>query len=179
MANQKKGKVVRVKANVKETPVFTVDEYNPNYLYKNYKAGEEIGIATGNVFYDKKTEAYTLVEVILDNTSVSSWIDQEYLVDMGYVLLDDVDVLGEDVSDNDGTVVIDKNGNEIGTLSQYPTAVKVNKTNREGKDIYILVDSSPISESASQKPKWLTFALWSLVVTGVITFGIIIYKNLK
>lgn len=179
MADLTKGKIIRVKANVANTPVYRTQTADLGGIYKYFKGGEEIGIATGIVTSDDLA-TYEMVEVVLDHGTASSWLDLDYLPEFGYVLMDDVDVLGQDVAVNDGTVVIDKNGNEIGTLSKYPNAVKVNKTNKEGKDIYILVDSQPpIDEPTSQRPKWLTFALWTLAVTGVATCFVVLYKSLS
>ena len=182
MANLKKGKKVRVKANVTQTAIIDFPGASNANIIRYAKAGEEIGTVTNETAYDGGDDVQ-YVEVLLSQVSYTGV--ETFDVNLVYVPLSDIDVIGEDVDDND-TIVYDRNGDLLeGSAYDYADAIPTGQT-KNGKRVFIVKSLPkdgesypPIIDGNPPRPKWLTFGLWALVVTGIVTFGIIIYKNLK
>lgn len=176
-----KGKKVRVKASVSQTALYNEPDSSIADTVKFAKAGEQIGTITNAVPFEGG-DGREYVEVLLPSVSYTGI--EEFDVNIVYVLLSDIDVIGEDVDDSD-TIVYDRNGNLLeGSAYDYPDAIPTGET-RNGKRVFI-VKSLPKDGNSSgnnnptaepTRPKWLTFALWTLVALGVITMGVVLYKS--
>ena len=173
MVNLKKGKAVRVKANVAQTTAYDFPDASGADIIRYFKAGETIGTITNEVPFEGGDNV-PYVEVLLAQVSYTGV--ETFDVNIVYVPLNDIDVIAEDVDEND-TIVFNENGDLLdGSAYKFPDAIPTGQT-KDGKRVF-LVKSSSLS-AADSRPKWLTFALWALVVTGVVAFGIVIYKSLK
>lgn len=175
-----KNKVVRVKANVLETPAFLNKEYNPTALYRYYKAGEEIGIDTDERVFPREKEEYTLVKVLVTEVTANPFVGLVPIVRAVYVLEDDVDIISNEVKKETNTVVLNANGEKVGTLDEYPNAVSTGKTTSTGEEIYIIIDKEPpITEPTNTLPTWLKYGLWAVVILGSVTALAVLYKTLS
>lgn len=182
MANLKKGKAVRVKANVEQTTAYDFPNASGADIIRYFKAGETIGTITNEVAYVDLSDKVEYVEILLSKVDYTGI--EQFDVNLVYVPLSDIDVIAEDVDDND-TIVYDRNGDLLeGSAYDYADAIPTGQT-KNGKRVFIVKslpkdgNQPPVIDGVPQRPKWLTFALWGLVVTGVIAFGIVIYKTLK
>lgn len=174
MANLKKGKAVRVKANVAQTTAYDFADANIADIIRYFKAGEEIGTITNDTSFEGG-DGVDYVEVLLKEVSYTGI--EQFDVNLVYVALSDIDVIAEDVDDND-TIVYDRNGNLLeGSAYDYPEAIPTGQT-KNGKRVF-LVKTTSLVAADSKRSKWLTFGLWVLVGTGIVTFAVIIYKSLS
>lgn len=189
MAEVKKGKKARVKASVAQTTAYTFPQLDDSNIIKYYKTAEEIGVTTGLVFIGSNGEEFA--ELIVDSGQYLvdySSTGVERIISVVYVAFNDLDFLGEDVVEDDGTVVLDKSGKRIGTLTEYPDAIPTGETNSEGKKVYVWmgnqerktppVISEPLA-NVSSIPKWLKIGIGVIVVVAVFALGFIIYKTQK
>ena len=173
MANLKKGKAVRVKANVAQTTAYDFVDASSANIVRYFKAGEEIGTITNKTTYDG-SDGVEYVEILL--TKVDYTGIEQFDVNLVYVPLSDIDVIAEDVDTND-TLVYDENGDLLdGSAYDYPEAIPTGQT-KEGKRVFIVKSAS--LNKAESRPKWLTFALWTLAITGVATCLVVLYKSLS
>lgn len=174
MANLKKGKAVRVKANVTQSTAYDFPDASGADIIRYFKAGEEIGTITNEITFDGG-DGVEYVEVLLSKVDYTGV--EQFDVDLVYVPLSDIDIIKEDV-DTDDTVVYNENGDLLeGSAYDYPEAISTGQT-KNGKRVF-LVKTNSLNKDQSQRPQWLTFALWGLVVVGVITFGVVLYKSLS
>lgn len=180
MANLKKGKAVRVKANVAQTTAYDFVDASSANIVRYFKAGEEIGTITNKTTFDGG-DGLEYVEVLLSQVDYTGI--EAFDVNIVYVPYADIDIIGEDVDSND-TIVYDRNGNLLeGSAYDYPDAIPTGQT-KNGKRVFLVKSlpkdgNGPVIEEPTNRPKWLTFALWGLVVVGVITFGVVLYKSLS
>jgi hypothetical protein len=179
MANLKKGKAVRVKANVAQTTAYDFADSSIANVIRYFKAGEEIGTITNESTFDGG-DGVEYVEILLKEVSYTGI--EQFDVNLVYVALSDIDVIAEDVDDND-TIVYDRNGNLLeGSAYDYPDAIPTGQT-KNGKRVFFVKslpkDGGLIIGEPINRPQWLIFGLWVLVGTGVVTFVVVIYKALS
>lgn len=174
MATLKKGKAVRVKANVAQTTAYDFADSSSANIVRYFKAGEEIGTITNETTFDGSDDV-EYVEILLSQVDYTGI--EQFDVNIVYVPYTDIDIIGEDVDSND-TLVYNENGDLLeGSAYEYPDAIPTGQT-KNGKRVF-LVKTDSISAAESQRPKWLTFALWVLVGTGLTAFAVVIYKSLS
>lgn len=181
MATLKKGKAVRVKANVAQTTAYDFADASSANIVRYFKAGEEIGTITNETTFDGGDDL-EYVEILLSQVDYTGI--EQFDVNIVYVPYTDIDIIGEDVDSND-TIVYDRNGNLLeGSAYDYPDAIPTGRI-KNGKRVFVVKslptvgNGGPTIGEPTNRPKWLTFALWTLAVTGIVTCFVVLYKTLS